>query len=85
MGLREYNQTMQNEDVKVTDATRAAMVNSQSSPRMVDVKVLAENGIFKNGRHYEKNEVATIEMEAAKRFQDIGDVIITDETEVGNV
>lgn len=49
--------------------------------RFSKVKVISDDGIFKQGRLYGKDEEAVIEANAAKRFETNGDVEILGDAE----
>lgn len=66
-----------NDNVPVTD--RVEIQHTQQAvfnPNLVKVKVLAESGIFKNGRKYEQGDEAVISRDSALNFQQIGEVEI---------
>lgn len=64
------------DDVKATDEVRTTLKLDISPARFCKVQVLAESGIFKQGKQYDKGAYAVLESRAAERLKGIGDVKI---------
>lgn len=63
------------EDVHVSDKVEAQVTPGQK-PVLARVKVLAEAGIFKNGRQYDEGSEAVITLHAAQNFERVKEVEI---------
>jgi hypothetical protein len=65
-----------NDSVKVNDKAYQTITIRVGPPEFVNVKVTAENGIFKNGKVYGKDEKLEMEITAAENYAKIGEVEI---------
>ncbi len=69
------------ETVAARDEVATTITIDLSPPRFVEVKVLAESGIFKNGVQYNQGDTAVLVLSGAKGLEANGDVEIIKEVE----
>jgi len=71
-----------NEDLKAKDDVQTSITVPTGPSTFVKVKVIAENGIFKAGKLHKQDSELTLELNAANRFAEVGEVeILEDEDE----
>lgn len=73
-----------NDEVKIIDGVNVKNVQNAAPPGSVKyakVKVLAESGIFKDGKHYDFGDEAVITLASAQGFEAIGEVEIIKEVD----
>lgn len=62
------------EPVKSSDKVKTEITLDVSPTSYVEVEVLAESGIFKNGQQHDKGAKVVLESRAAERFVGLGEV-----------
>lgn len=68
-----------NHEIDIHETTKTEdSVGKPVLARMVKVKVLAEAGLTKNGQHYPEGSEATITIQSAERFVEVGEVEIVE-------
>lgn len=70
-----------NDDIKTEDKVRPTITVPTGPSTFVNVKVLAENGIFKNGKLHKEGSELEMEQSAAERFAELGEVEVLGEVE----
>lgn len=69
------------EGIKVSDQLTATITIPVGKPVFVKATVLVEDGIFKNGKLYEKGEEVILNQFTAENFEKVGEVEITGKVE----
>lgn len=67
-----------NENVKVKDNIQVDVTTTAGQPNFRKVKVTSKDGILKNGTRYAEGSEAILELAAAERFVETGEVEIVD-------
>lgn len=70
---------MNNDRIKSKDNVKTELTADPNAPQYVEVEVLAESGIFKNGVQYDEGSKAIITAAAAEAFVANGDVEVIGE------
>lgn len=65
-----------NDDLKVDHEVKTELTPSAAAVRYMSVRVLAADGIFKQGKRYGVGDEAVLESGAAERLESIGEVEI---------
>lgn len=68
------------DEAQAADEVGITKTPDTNGPVWAKVKVTAESGLFKNGHHYEKGEIAHFSLSAARQFAALGDCEIIEES-----